>query len=49
MAGRVTVSLGVASALPADDGQSCEDLLERADSQLYRAKHQGRDQVAWAS
>ncbi|WP_197038429.1 GGDEF domain-containing protein [Billgrantia saliphila] len=45
-AGRVTASLGVASAFPADGRSNREALLAQADSQLYRAKHQGRDQVA---
>lgn len=46
-ADQVTASLGVASTVPAASGITCEQLLEQADSQLYRAKHQGRDRVAW--
>lgn len=44
--GRVTASFGVASSKPAHGGSSCEALLAQADGQLYRAKRQGRDQVA---
>ncbi|WP_234287210.1 diguanylate cyclase [Billgrantia tianxiuensis] len=44
--GRVTASLGVASGVPAKNPAGCEELLAQADRQLYRAKHQGRDQVA---
>ncbi len=44
--GRVTASLGVASGIPVQDAASSEELLAQADRQLYRAKHQGRDQVA---
>jgi len=39
----VTVSVGVASYR---SGQSRQELLEQADTNLYRAKHGGRDQVA---
>ncbi|RCV88223.1 GGDEF domain-containing protein [Billgrantia montanilacus] len=46
-ADQVTASLGVASAVPASSMLTSEQLLEQADSQLYRAKHQGRDRVAW--
>nr|WP_228038539.1 diguanylate cyclase [Nodosilinea sp. LEGE 06152] len=40
----VTMSFGVASALPASDGSPAQ-LVKRADDALYSAKHQGRDQV----
>ncbi|MCG6659702.1 diguanylate cyclase [Halomonas campisalis] len=43
---RVTASLGVASAMPGEDGMTCEQLLESADRQLYHAKRQGRDRIA---
>jgi PleD family two-component response regulator len=42
----VTASLGVASNESAQGATGCEELLAQADRQLYRAKHQGRDQVA---
>ncbi|MFY0991827.1 diguanylate cyclase [Halomonas sp. C05BenzN] len=45
--GRVTASFGIASAVPADDEVSHEQLLEQADSHLYRAKHRGRDRIVW--
>lgn len=40
--GSITVSLGVAAALPGDDP---ERLVARADERLYEAKRLGRDQV----
>ena len=40
--GSVTVSAGAAELRP---GEHCDALLERADSALYRAKQQGRNQV----
>ncbi|WP_338072064.1 diguanylate cyclase [Billgrantia bachuensis] len=43
---RVTASLGVASCAPALDDTGHEELMAQADSQLYRAKRQGRDRVA---
>jgi diguanylate cyclase (GGDEF)-like protein len=41
---RVTVSVGVASALPAD-AASPSELVEAADAALYAAKHRGRNTV----
>ena len=41
--GRVSVSIGVAT-LP-QDGQTKEQLVERADWAMYLAKHRGRDRV----
>ncbi|XVV10221.1 GGDEF domain-containing protein [Actinoplanes sp. CA-131856] len=43
--GFVTVSLGVACMVPAD-GDQVGHLLQRADHQLYEAKHGGRNQVS---
>jgi diguanylate cyclase (GGDEF)-like protein len=43
-AGQVTISIGVASAVPAV-GASPDSLLRRADEALYRAKAQGRDRI----
>ncbi len=43
----VTVSIGVAVLLPADDTPS--QLLKRADDALYRAKRDGRNRVVTAS
>lgn len=43
--GRITMSVGVAEYIP---GEDIEDLIERADSALYTAKHNGRNQVAAA-
>jgi diguanylate cyclase (GGDEF)-like protein len=40
----MTVSIGVISAF-ADPGVTAEDLLHRADSALYKAKHSGRNRV----
>jgi len=40
----VTISLGVASCIPADDGQAVA-LVEQADAALYRAKLEGRNRV----
>jgi len=43
--GRITLSGGVAQFYP---GEKPEDIIERADSALYTAKHNGRNQVAAA-
>ncbi|HLU49001.1 MAG TPA: GGDEF domain-containing protein, partial [Planctomycetota bacterium] len=39
----VTVSVGVGALKP---GQTAEDLLQSSDEALYRAKDEGRDQIA---
>lgn len=42
----VTASFGIASC--PEDGQTLEELLERADAAMYQAKHEGRNRVvAW--
>jgi diguanylate cyclase len=43
--GRITMSIGVAQYY---QGEDREDLIERADAALYKAKHNGRNQVAAA-
>jgi len=43
--GKVTISLGVASMIPSS-AINPENLLERADKALYRAKHLGRNRVS---
>lgn len=43
--GRITLSCGVAEHFP---GEEAEDVIERADSALYTAKHNGRNQIAAA-
>ena len=44
--GVVTVSIGVATAVPSRDGEGCEELVRRADAALYEAKRTGRNRVA---
>ena len=46
---RVTISLGVASALPDSDRTSAQALIEKADGALYAAKKAGRDRVCCAA
>jgi len=43
--GKVTISLGVASLIPSPV-RSSDELIERADKALYRAKHLGRNRVS---
>jgi diguanylate cyclase (GGDEF)-like protein len=43
---RVTVSIGVAAAIPAPE--DCQDLVAAADEALYEAKQAGRNQVRLA-
>jgi len=40
------MSVGVALAAPDD---SLESMLRRADANLYRAKHEGRDRVVYVA
>jgi diguanylate cyclase (GGDEF)-like protein len=55
VSGRITSSLGI--AVYPEDGQTVEDLIDRADQALYRAKGMGRnrvsagveDEAAWAA
>lgn len=42
---RVTVSLGVSTSRPGE--QNLDEVLQRADAGLYRAKAEGRNRVAW--
>ncbi len=42
---QVTVSLGVATSRPGE--QNLDEVLQRADAGLYRAKAEGRNRVAW--
>ena len=44
----MTVSIGVASTTPSGR-RDPEELLERADMELYRAKRDGRNQVRSAA
>ena len=43
--GQITISVGVVELRADETGQ---DLIDRADTQLYRAKREGRNRVAWA-
>jgi PleD family two-component response regulator len=43
VASHVTLSLGVAAALPEEQELSPAALIERADAALYAAKHAGRN------
>ncbi|MNT73395.1 Phytochrome-like protein cph2 [compost metagenome] len=45
--GIVTVSIGVATAIPQDD-ESAAGLVEAADAAVYQAKEAGRNRVAAA-
>lgn len=45
--GKLTVSIGVAVIVP-ENGLQAEELVQRADSALYRAKHLGRNRVVLA-
>ena len=45
----VTISAGVASAVPDNDNSSAKALVEKADSALYAAKNAGRDRVRCAA
>lgn len=42
--GRVTLSIGITSAAPADEKQNAGLLIKKADQALYEAKRRGRDQ-----
>lgn len=42
--GHITASIGIAGTLP-DEGMTSDELLAQADSALYRAKQEGRNQV----
>jgi len=43
----VTISIGVALVLPADD--AADGVMRRADAALYRAKDSGRNRVCVAA
>ncbi|HNB57754.1 MAG TPA: GGDEF domain-containing protein, partial [bacterium] len=45
--GDITVSMGVAT-FP-DEAQTIDELIQRADEQLYRAKSGGRNRVAYSN
>lgn len=45
-AGVVTVSIGGAAIIPTGDLDAVEDLLNRADAELYKAKEGGRNRVS---
>ncbi len=45
--GILSISLGGASVLLAEDGPVPANALERSDAQLYRAKQLGRNRVCW--
>lgn len=44
--GLLTVSIGIATIVPQDEGIDATELLRRADEALYIAKDRGRDQIA---
>ena len=46
--GFVTVSIGVATAMPGRDAPSATTLLAAADAALYEAKNAGRNRIAAA-
>jgi diguanylate cyclase (GGDEF)-like protein len=46
--GHITLSIGVASCLP-EQGISTQQLFETADTNLYQAKHDGRNRVYMAT
>jgi diguanylate cyclase (GGDEF)-like protein len=45
---RVTISAGVAAAIPGDE-QTAMSLVREADDALYRAKQMGRNRIDWAA